>query len=100
MEEIQAAAETSQGRKWLGVRISAPALGAANWNKFSMQSKSGRMAQHDAREAAFIEENPKTVEMIKRNVVNRQKTMESLCGAPVKRGDSDMVATLREFRRR
>jgi hypothetical protein len=79
---------------------SAPALGAADWNKLSMQTKTGRRAKHDAREAVLIEENPESAEMIQINVVHRQQTMESLCGAPLRRDSAEQIAVQLFFQRR
>ena len=80
--------------------LSAPALGAADWNKLSMQTKTGRRAKHDAREAVLIEENPESAEMIQINVVHRQQTMESLCGAPLRRDSDERIAVQLFFQRR
>ena len=79
---------------------SAPALGAADWNKLSMQTKTGRRAKHDAREAVLIAEIPETAEMIQINVVHRQQTMESLCGAPLRRDSAEQIAVQLFFQRR
>jgi len=79
---------------------SAPALGAAAWNRLSMQTKTGRRAKHDAREAVLIEEKPESAEMIQINVVHRQQTMESLCGAPLRRDSAEQIGVRLHFQRR
>ena len=87
-------------QEYAGNLSSAPALGAADWNKLSMQTKTGRRAKHDAREAVLIEENPESAEMIQINVVHRQQTMESLCGAPLRRESAEQIAVRVYFQRR